>query len=125
VPYDGISEDPLFWGAYAELSYWLTGEHRRYLRGRGVFSRVVPRSRFDPEAGQWGALELAGRYSWLDLSNDGIRGGTLEEWSLGLNWVIFSNMRVNNNYVLSRTNDRMGTQSGLAHSWVTRFQMDF
>jgi phosphate-selective porin OprO/OprP len=125
VPYDGISEDPVFWGLYAELSYWLTGEHRRYLRGRGVFSRVVPRSRFEPESGQWGALEIAGRYSWLDLSNDGIRGGTLEEWSLGLNWVLFSNMRINNNYVLSRTHDRMGTQSGIAHSWVTRFQMDF
>lgn len=125
-----MAEDPMFWGAYAEVSWWLTGENRRYLRGRGVFSRVVPKRRFDPEAGHWGALELAGRYSWLDLSNDGIRGGTLEEWSLALNWVLFSNLRVSNNYVFSRTGDRPSVpgenrKSGVAHSWVVRFQIDF
>lgn len=125
LPHGGISEDPLFWAAYAELSWWVTGETRRYLRGRGVFSRVVPKHRFDPEKKRWGALETALRYSWLDLSNDGIRGGTLSEWSFALNWVLFSNMRVSNNYVLSRARDRAGAQSGIAHSWVTRFQIDF
>jgi phosphate-selective porin OprO/OprP len=121
----GIPEDAVFWGAYAELSWWLTGEHRRYLRGRGVFSRVVPNNRFDPEKGVWGAFEIATRYSWLDLSNDGIRGGTLGEWSAALNWVLLSNLRVSTNYVLAHTGDRPGTRSGIAHSWVTRFQVDF
>jgi phosphate-selective porin OprO/OprP len=131
VPHDGIDENPLFWGAYLELSWWVTGENRRYLRGRGVFSRVVPKRRFDPEKGQWGALELATRYSWLDLSDDGIRGGTLGEFSLAANWVIFSNLRMSNNYVLSHTADRtptvdqIETDSGIAHSWVTRFEIDF
>jgi len=130
IPRGEMNENPLFWGAYAEVSWWITGENRRYLRGRGVFSRVVPKSRFDPEAGHWGAFELAARYSWLDLSNDGIRGGTLEEWSLALNWVLFSNLRMSNNFVLSRTGDRPSIpgesrQSGIAHSWVTRFQIDF
>ncbi|MEE8166929.1 MAG: porin, partial [Myxococcota bacterium] len=134
LPHGGISEDPVFWGAYAELSWWITGETRRYLRGRGVFSRVVPKRRFDPEKGRWGALETALRYSWLDLSNDGIRGGTLSEWSFAINWVLFSNMRVSNNYILSHARDRAATvvdmvtqpaQSGIAHSWVTRFQIDF
>jgi len=125
LPHGGISENPLFWGTYLELSWWLTGENRRYLRGRGVFSRVVPRGRFDPDKGQWGALEVATRYSWLDLSDHGIRGGTLGEWSLALNWVLFSNLRVSNNYVFSHTADREGFDSGVAHSWVTRFQIDF
>ena len=130
LPHGGISEDPVFWGAYAELSWWITGERRRYLRGRGVFSRVVPKRRFDPEQGRWGAFETALRYSWLDLSNDGIRGGTLSEWSLALNWVLFSNMRVSTNYVFSQARDRAGTvlapaRSGLAHSLVTRIQIDF
>jgi len=125
LPHGGISGDPVFWGAYAELSWWITGENRRYLRGRGVFSRVVPKRRFDPEKARWGAFETALRYSWLDLSNDGIRGGTLAEWSFAMNWVPFSNMRVSNNYVLSRARDRAGTQSGFTHSWVTRFQIDF
>jgi phosphate-selective porin OprO/OprP len=145
VPHGGFSENPVFWGTYAELSWWVTGEHRRYLRGRGVFSRVVPKNRFDPEKDQWGAVELALRYSWLDLSNGGIRGGTLSEWSFALNWSPFSNMRVSNNYVLSQTRDRasipfiagdpgppvvpdtpaISAKSGIAHSWVTRFEIDF
>ena len=125
LPHNGISENPVFWGTYAELSWWPTGENRRYLRGRGVFSRVVPKSRFDPTKGRWGAVELATRLSWLDLSNDGIRGGTLGEWSLAINWVLFSNLRMSNNYVFSHTSDRAGTRSGNAHSLVTRFQVDF
>ncbi len=140
LPHGGISENPIFWGMYTELSWWVTGEHRRYLRGRGVFSRVVPNNRFDPEKKHWGAVELAARYSWLDLSNDGIRGGTLSEWSFALNWSPFSNMRVSNNYVISQTGDRasipatvgppaaapaISAQSGIAHSWVTRFEIDF
>ena len=99
-----------------------------------VPSESMPESRLPPLLGPGGAdegeatpvyLETALRYSWLDLSNDGIRGGWLEEWSLSLNWVLFSNLSVRNNYVLSRSGDRTGTLSGMAHSWVTRFQVDF
>jgi phosphate-selective porin OprO/OprP len=125
LPRDGISENPIFWGGYGELSWWITGETRRYLRGRGVFSRVTPKRRFDPRKGQWGGLEAAARYSWLDLSNDGIRGGTLGEASVALNWTLLSNLRMSNNYVLSHTGDRPGFDSGIAHSWVTRFEVDF
>jgi phosphate-selective porin OprO/OprP len=125
LPHGSIAENPIFWSTYAEVSWWITGENRRYLRGRGVFSRVVPKTRFDPEAGHWGAFETALRYSWLDLSNDGVRGGTLSEWSLALNWVLFSNLRVSNNYVLSLTGDQADAESGIAHSWVTRIQVDF
>jgi phosphate-selective porin OprO/OprP len=125
MPRGKISQDPVFWGAYAELSWWLTGEHRRYLRGRGVFSRVVPNRRFDPEKGRWGAVEIATRYSWLDLTSDGIRGGTLGEWSLAVNWTLFSNLRMSNNYVFSHTRDRAGKASGDAHSFVTRISVDF
>jgi hypothetical protein len=32
---------------------------------------------------------------------------------------------MSNNYVFSHTGDRAGTRSGNAHSWVTRFQIDF
>ncbi len=125
VPHGGIPEDPVFWGTYLEASWWATGETRRYLRGRGVFSRVVPTRPFDPKKGRWGALELAARFSWLDLTNDGIRGGTLQEWAFALNWSLFSNLRVSNNYVFSKTGNRSGARTGTAHSWVTRFQIDF
>jgi len=58
-------------------------------------------------------------------AGDGVTGGTLNETTFSLNWVIFSNLRISNNYVLSIARDRVGTDSGLAHSWVTRFQVDF
>jgi phosphate-selective porin OprO/OprP len=125
VVHGGISEDPIFWGAYAQLSWWITGENRTYLRGRGVFSRVVPKNRFDPKRDAYGAFEVAARYSWLDLSNHSIRGGWLSEWTLAFNWVLFSNLRISNNYVLSQTGDRPTAENGIAHSWVTRFQVDF
>lgn len=125
LPHDGIGARPVYWGSYAQVSWWLTGERRRYLRGRGVFSRVVPQNRFDPAKDQWGAFEVATRVSWLDLSDEGIRGGNLAEWTVAFNWVLFSNLRMTNNYILSRTGDRPGRESGLAHSWVTRFQLDF
>jgi phosphate-selective porin OprO/OprP len=125
VPHGGISENPLFWGTYTEVSWWITGERRRYLRGRGVFSRVVPKNRFAPEKGSWGAFELAARISWLDLTNDGIRGGELIDGAIAFNWVLFSNLRMNNNYVLSHARERGGVRSGFAHTWLTRFQIDF
>lgn len=33
----------------------------------GVPGRVSPNKPFDPEAGDWGALQIAERYSWIDL----------------------------------------------------------
>ena len=66
LPRDGISANPIFWGAYAQASWWVTGEHRRYLRGRGVFSRVVPNHRFNLEQSHLGAFELL--FEGVDLS---------------------------------------------------------
>jgi phosphate-selective porin len=48
-----------------------------------------------------------------------------DDFSLAANWVIFSNLRTSTNYVFSHTADRNGSASGVAHSWVTRFEIDF
>lgn len=55
--------DPSFWGYYAFLSYFITGEHRNYDRTIGAFTKVEPQPVFHPMKGDWGAWELALRHS--------------------------------------------------------------
>jgi phosphate-selective porin OprO/OprP len=113
--------DVRFWGAYAEASYFLTGEHRGYRRSRGSFYRVKLKETFSPiERGTWGAFEVAGRYSYLDLSDRNIRGGTENNVSLGLNWWLYSNFRIMTNWVHANLNgvDREDI-------WQMRFALEF
>lgn len=57
-----------FWGAYAACGWMLTGETRPYLRDKGIFGQVIPRSSFSNTTGGSGAIELAFRCSYLNLS---------------------------------------------------------
>ncbi len=77
-------------GAYAQVGYFLTGEHRPYDRKTGTIDRVIPKSNLtfdgkccDPGLGAW---EVAGRWSYLDLNDSAIRGGTIMDYTAGLNW---------------------------------------
>jgi phosphate-selective porin OprO/OprP len=90
--------DPMFWGTYVEASYVLTGEHRTYDRRNGTYDRI----RVDTGAGGqhrgWGAWQLAYRYSYLDLNDIGIKGGILQQHTIGLNWYINDNAKLQFNY---------------------------
>jgi phosphate-selective porin OprO/OprP len=122
--------DPFFWGAYGQLSWFLTGERRPYDLGKGRFGRLVPKASFDPAAGGWGAWEIAARYSYLDLADAGVQGG--EQWDVtgGLNWYLFPNMRIMLNYVHFDVSDRLlvaGDPDVDGHGDLveTRLQVDF
>ena len=43
------------------------GLKHRYKKSRGVFTGIKPKNSFRPLQGEWGALELAFRYSYLVL----------------------------------------------------------
>lgn len=80
-------------GAYAQIGYFLTGEHRPYDRKAGAIDRVIPsrNMKFCGDNGNGygcGAWELAGRVSYLDLNDENIRGGTLTDTTVGLNWYL-------------------------------------
>ena len=93
---DGIA-DPRFGGWYVQGAWTLTGEKRRWVAASGGFQGVRPTNAFDLNAGHWGAWEIAGRYSVLDLNDhegalntaplaNAVRGGEQTITTIGLNW---------------------------------------
>ncbi len=121
-------DDTDFWGAYAEAGYFLTGEHRNYELGNGRFGRVSPNRNFNPANGDWGAFEIAARFSYLDLTDAFIDGGQMWDVTAGLNWYVFPNARVMLNYIHSHVDNRRIAASeinGDADIAQIRFQVDF
>ena len=92
-----------FDGWYVETAYFLTGEHLPYNRSRGFFGGVKPRRNFNQWDNQsprgWGAWQVAARYSTLDLDDGPIRGGSQENWTLGVNWFVNPLTRISLNYI--------------------------
>jgi phosphate-selective porin OprO/OprP len=119
--------DPAFWGFYVQGSYFLTGEHRNYKKPEGVFSRVRPKHNFRPLKGGWGALELAARFSYIDLNDKDIRGGRERNFTAGLNWYLTRNYRFMFNYIRATVKDRAVPQidNGRANIFQARFQVAY
>lgn len=93
---DGFA-DPSFGGWYVQGAYALTGERRRWNAANGGFQGLRPTTPFNLATGDWGAWELAARYSVLDLNDNegslglatpigGVRGGEQTITTVGLNW---------------------------------------
>jgi phosphate-selective porin OprO and OprP len=83
-----------FYGFYACASWYLTGESRPYNRAAGYFSRLIPRRNFDfGKGGAWGALELAARASYTDLTDGPISGGRIGLLMGELNWYLNPHVR--------------------------------
>jgi phosphate-selective porin OprO and OprP len=104
-----------FSGGYLQLAYTLTGENRAYDKRLGrldsyYFGRQGLRNNawfVRDEDGRLnfntGAVELAARYSYLDL-NDGtgktrIQGGIMNGLTLGVNWYLNDNAKLQLQYV--------------------------
>ena len=109
-----------FWGTYAQLSYFLSGEQRPYRRSQGLFGRVGLKTRFDWKRRTGGAWEIAARYSYLDLEDDDIFGGRLNDVTLGLNWYAYPTVRVMANFVRAHIAD-----DATSNLFEMRFQIDF
>ena len=113
------ADNPHFNSWYISGSYFLTGEHRAYKTSNGAFGRIKLDENFNSKGG-WGALELAARYSTIDLNDGPIEGGELANITVGLNWYLNPNVRIMFNYVHADIED-----SGEADIFQTRFQVDF
>ncbi len=93
-----------FDGGYVQASYALTGERRVYNPGNGAYSAIVPTDPFLLNGSGWGAFEIAGRVSVLDLNDQlgvasGVAGGKQTVYTAGLNWYANRNVRFMLNYL--------------------------
>lgn len=78
-------------GYYLAASWVLTGEKRGYKNA--AFGNVKPTR-------EWGAVELAVRYSHVDLNDPGTAlGGRQSDWTFGANWYLGQHFKLQFNYV--------------------------
>jgi len=127
-------------GAYVQLAYRLTGEHRQYNKNNGTLTRLVPYHNFyslkDGGITGWGAWEVAGRLSYVDIRNpESLNGhylngtsdagtGTLAHTTLGVTWFINTHTKIQGNWIYSML-DNVHTGRSNANLFLTRFQVDF
>ena len=114
---------PGFDGVYASASWFLTGESRPYDRHNGCFGRVIPHHEFDWFKGGWGAWELAGRVSYVNLSSADINGGRLSMLMTGVNWYVHSHVKWRFEYGLGHVTGRQ--PEGNLNLFQTRMEVDF
>ena len=132
----GVNDN--FTGAYAFVSYFLTGENRPYNRKMGVFDRVQPYEDFfhvrtcdgNVSTGQ-GAWEVAYRVSYINML-DGLNvkgAGMATDHTFGLNWYLNPFTRIMFNYVhsIDTYNVAAGNRvtGGTLDTFEMRFAMDF
>jgi phosphate-selective porin OprO/OprP len=114
---------PGFDGVYASASWFLTGESRPYDRRSGSFARVIPRNDFNWGKGGWGAWELAGRYSFVNLDSADINGGRLSMLMTGMNWYLHSHVKWRFEYGFGHVSGRQ--PEGNLNIFQTRMEVDF
>ncbi len=139
---------PVFYqGAYGEVLYRLTGEHRAYDKKLASLKNVVPFTDFISLKGDgiqgWGAWELAARWSFVDLRNpaslnghyyDSVKNtftgtsnsgnGILNDATVGATWFLNAHTKIQFNWIHAMLNN---TAKGFstAELFVSRFQVDF
>lgn len=101
------TDSALLHGHYVQVGWFLTGEHRPYDRINGAIDRVKPFEDFflvrtdqGLERGK-GAWEVAVRYSSIDLNDQTVSGGLMDNITFGVNWYCNPFCKVVFNYIHS------------------------
>ena len=125
----------VYHGGYVQVLYFLTGEHDHYSKKNGAFERVRPHTQFfkprkcDGGISGMGAWQVGVRYNHLDLNDQGLNGGILNNWTAGLNWFWNPNMKWQFNYSATDRNvadvASVAAGSGTIHGFGTRLAFDF
>lgn len=131
-----------FNGYYVQAGYLLFGGNQRYNSSRGAFSQ--------PQAGRkWGDVELAARFDRLDLNGKTVKGGEANNYTIGVNYYLNRNFKVQLNYsylmhdkyanaygdalvgkdengkATSNPDEEMGSGGNDFSSWSIRLQLKF
>lgn len=87
-------------GYYVFGAWMITGETRAY--SKGYIGNTRPFH-------DWGAFEVAVRYSELDLNDGPVHGGKEDDWTVGLNWYLGQHLKFQANYVWANSTKLYGT----------------
>jgi phosphate-selective porin OprO/OprP len=127
----GLTQDFDIYGAYAFVSFFLTGEHRPYKRSSAAFDRVQPNSNFgfvrgkEGRDGGWGAWEAVARWSYYDVAaGTGQDAGKENNLTAGFNWYWNPNMRMMMDWTHGWTQYNVGDDNELDIIGL-RMQVDF
>ncbi len=127
-----IGKPNLFFNGYmAQVSYFLTGEHRPYDRKQGIHTRLEPfedffhvRTKSQGVQTGLGAWEVAARFSNIVLNDKNIQGNNLTDFTVGLNWYLNPYTRWKFNYIRAFLQDERKGNS-LTDAYGMRFDYDF
>lgn len=118
-------------GGYVQLLYFLTGEHDNYNKQISAFERVLPNHEFHFRRGCAasgpGAWQIGARYSYLDLNDNSIDGGILHNGTLGLNWYLNPNLKIQFDYMATHRDAPLAGNlgDGWINGWGIRVAHDF
>lgn len=101
-----VRQDNQAW--HVNASYVLTGE-------KNSFVGIKPAKAFDPVAGNWGAFQVAARWSELDIDDSSFENygsstspfyladpslsvRRAQSWAVGLNWILNDNIKIMGDY---------------------------
>ena len=131
---DQIGGPSLFFNGYmAQVSYFLTGEHRPYDRKQGIHKRLEPfedffRVRTKSQGVQTGlgAWEVAARFSNIVLNDKNIQGNNLTDFTVGLNWYLNPYTRWKFNYIRAFLEDtKTNKGNSMTDAYGMRIDFDF
>jgi phosphate-selective porin OprO/OprP len=124
-----VADHPQFGGWYIEGTYVLTGETKPYTAQAinnevGAFGNPVPSRPFSLDGDSWGSWEIAARYSDMNLNWNptqlatttqlaGITGGDERIVTLGLNWYLNRNVKIQVNDMIVKV--KKSSNSALAN----------
>ena len=113
------SGNPLFHGGDAVATWLVTGETRTYNTRGGFFNQVSPaRTVFQGGPGAW---EVVARFSYSDLDDQAIHGGTFWRFTPMVNWYLSDHLRLETAYGYGSLN-RFGVV-GKTQFFQTRLQL--
>jgi len=124
----GQGSDPTFFGFYAQVGWYLTGEARSFDKGSGTWLRTVPKANFWTGEGGSGAIEIVLRWDATDLTDESVDGGELDTLTAGVNWYWNPNARMMVNFVYADIGNEgaaNGGGSGELNYVIIRWQIDF
>jgi len=93
-----------FGGYYAQVGYLLFGGQQHFNVAEGEFTSITPKKK-------WGDMELSFRYDYLDMNNNGIYGGSGENYTAGLTFYLGKSVKMALNYMRT-VNDRYANGKG-------------